>query len=401
MSSIIHSMSPMYPEERVSKKLHELSSELFVTIRPLLSAPHLSKTLQPLLRAMNSYYTNRIEGQNTRPADIERALKKNMDADEIIARKQRLALVHLECEEELEDLWSETEISGIYNPELVQLIHRTLYNKLPEKDRITEEGISLEPGELRNRRVSVGRHLPPDSVDLLSYLKEWGAFYSKLPPGEKSVIGAAAAHHRLTWIHPFSDGNGRTARLHTHLVLHRLGLTNGMWSVMRGLARNREEYYTRLNNADLPRRNDLDGRGELSQEELVRFIEFFLVIAIDQASFMSEMLRLDRIKQGIRDLLLYLSVNPFPVGSEISVIKEEGLEALHYVAITGPLERGKFMAMTGLPERTARRFLASLLEYGVLLSDSSRAPVQFHVPFKSLRFLFPHLWPEAEVDVYD
>ncbi|MGQ0697999.1 MAG: Fic family protein [Panacagrimonas sp.] len=72
--------------------------------------------------------------------------------------------------------------------------------------------------------------------------------------------------HRLNWIHPFIDGNGRSARLHSHLALHRLGITQGLWSVMRGMAREQERYYALLNNADLPRRNDLDGRGPLSQE---------------------------------------------------------------------------------------------------------------------------------------
>jgi len=53
--------------------------------------------------------------------------------------------------------------------------------------------------------------------------------------------------------------------------------------------------------------------------------------------------------------------------------------------------------MTGLPPRTARRVLASLLAFGVLLEDSPRSPVRFAVPLASLRFLFPKLWPEAEL----
>jgi hypothetical protein len=42
--------------------------------------------------------------------------------------------------------------------------------------------------------------------------------------------------------------------------------------------------------------------------------------------------------------------------------------------------------------------LATLSDYGVLKSDTHRAPVKFTVPMKSLRFLFPKLWPEAEAD---
>ena len=50
----------------------------------------------------------------------------------------------------------------------------------------------------------------------------------------RRIEEALAAHQRLAWIHPFRDGNGRVARLHTHLVLGKLGLTNGLWSPLRG-----------------------------------------------------------------------------------------------------------------------------------------------------------------------
>jgi hypothetical protein len=115
---------------------------------------------------------------------------------------------------------------------------------------------------------------------------------------------------------------------------------------------------------------------------------------------MKDMIRLDRIKDGLRELLLHLAAHPWQIGSEKSYIRMEGLEAIHYTAITGPVERRRFIAMTSLGERSGRRFLASLIDYGILRSESSRAPVSFSVPMKSLRYLFPRLWPEAEAD-YD
>src|SRR2546422_753682 len=81
----------------------------------------------------------------------------------------------------------------------------------------------------------------------------------------------AAAHHRLLWIHPFMDGNGRVARLMSHaMMLDKLD-TGAVWSVARGLARNVSEYKKLLADCDLPRRNDLDGRGALSEEALAEF----------------------------------------------------------------------------------------------------------------------------------
>lgn len=87
------------------------------------------------------------------------------------------------------------------------------------------------------------------------------------------------------------------------------------------------------------------------------------------------------------------------MGSEMSTVKVDAVEALHYAAIEGPIERARFMALTGLSPRTARRLLSSLLDYGVLAAETSRAPVRFAVPQKSLRLLFPRLWPEAEADL--
>jgi hypothetical protein len=163
------------------------------------------------------------------------------------------------------------------------------------------------------------------------------------------------------------------------------------------MARDQEGYYARLNNADLPRRNDFDGRGPLSQEELVAFASWLLQLCIDQARFMRTMLGLEQLKTRLADLLRWLEAHPWPVGSESSAIKIDALEALHYVAISGPLERARFLAMMGLPPRMARRVLASLLAFGVLREDSSRSPVRFAIPLASLRWLFPRLWPEAEV----
>lgn len=347
---------------------------------------------------MNSYYTNKIEGEHTRPADIERALRREFDADAGLAKRQRLALAHIEVESELEREAGSATVAQLYSPEFVCRIHARLYEKLPESDRLTDERAPIPPGTYRRRDVMVGRHVAPPWTLVPELLRGWAHFYASLPGVEKTVIGAACAHQRLAWIHPFTDGNGRAARLQTHLLLHSLGLTHGVWSLMRGLARTQEQYYARLNNADLPRRNDYDGRGPLSQEELVAFARYMLEVCLDQVRFMRDMLELDALRERLRGLLLHLQENPWRIGSEKSTVKLEALEALHYAAVAGPLERGRFVAMTGLGERTGRRVLASLIDFGVLTANTTRAPVCFAVPLRALRFLFPRLWPEAEAD---
>jgi Fic family protein len=391
---------PLFPEERVLAPLRDLSAQVIEECHRLTGhgvAP-LAMALQPKLRAMNSYYTNRIEGQHTHPVDIERAIRKDFDADVAIARKQRLAVAHIELEEDLErDVIGASPVS-LFSVALVFDIHKRLYEKLPDTDRVTDQGEPVVPGQYRRKDVKAGRHVAPAWQEVEGLMDGWAAYYGTLPGKETLLIGAACSHQRLAWVHPFIDGNGRTARLHTHLVLHAMGLTQGLWSPMRGLARTGEQYYARLNNADMVRRNDLDGRGPLSQEELVAFARYFLEACLDQVNFMRGRLDIQTLKGRLKTFLLSLQASPWKIGSEKSVIKLEALEPLHYVAMTGPLDRSRFTAMLGIEDRTARRILSSLLDYGILKAATPRAPVEFAIPLKSLSLLFPNLWPEVETD---
>ncbi|WP_293369387.1 Fic family protein [Nevskia sp.] len=391
------SFHPLMPEARVLGPLLEQAAALIRESHALAAqaGPGLAASLAPRLRAMNSYYTNKIEGQHTRPADIDLALAQQWSGDHREAVKQRLAIAHMDAELALE---GSADSAAAYSPDRVREIHAALYSRVPEAERLSDDGRIIVPGAWRDDARAVGQHLAPPPDEVLRLLAEWSRAYSGLQGLELPLIGVACAHQRLNWVHPFIDGNGRSARLHSHLVLHGLGLTQGLWSPMRGLARSHERYYALLNNADLPRRNDLDGRGPLSQEELLAFAGFFLDVCLDQARFIGTLLQLRSLRERIADLLNYLAARPWSFGSEKSTIRMDALEALHYTAITGPVERARFMAMTGLEARTARRVLATLLDYGVLASTSSRAPVAFAVPLSSLRFLFPRLWPEAEID---
>ena len=396
----ISQFQPLYPDARVLGPLHSLAAELITECHTLhgQAGKAVVRALRPRLRAMNSYYTNKIEGQHTRPGEIERAIQKKFNADDALAKKQRVAVAHMEVEEQLEGKFENTPPGDVFSPQAVCEIHGLLYSKLPEADRVTDEGEPIVPGKYRTRDVVAGRHKAPSWKDVDGLIEACAGRYCKLAGTEALLIGAACSPHRLAWIHPFIDGNGRAARLHTHLVLHAMGLTQGLWSPMRGLARTQEQYYARLSNADLPRRNDLDGRGSLSQEELVAFASYFLGVCLDQVRFMRERLDLATLKGRLKSLLVYLQEQPWEVGSEKSVVKIEALEALHYVAMTGPIDRSTFIRMTSLGDRTGRRVLASLLNFGVLTEESPRSPVSFGAPLSSLRFLFPNLWPEAEVD---
>ena len=347
-------------------------------------------SIAPLLRAMNSYYTNRIEGQHTLPIEIEQALRQDFAVNADTRRRQRLAVAHMHTEAWAEAHAAQTEWPRLFEPEVVCVLHQHLFEQLPEPDRLGDRGDVLVPGALRTREVSAGGHVAPRAAAVPLFLKRMADAYGRTRAGELAIVAVAAAHHRLTWVHPFIDGNGSVARLHSQVLLQGLGLTNGVWSPLRGLARSQPRYCELLAKADLHRRNDLDGRGTLSEQGLIAFCDYFLDICIDQAGFMAQLLDIQSMKDRMAACLACESHR------EGSAIRMEALTPMHYLFLGGPMDRGAFKAMTGMALRSADRLLQALLARGLLVSDTPKGAIRFGVPLHTLRFYFPALWPEAE-----
>lgn len=397
----VTSFQPLFPEERVLDGPFERASALVANSRSLLAKSRgpVAVALAPLLRSMNSYYSNKIEGQHTTPVSIEQALRTHYSADSAERSKQHMAIAHIRAEEQLEAQWQGVRTDELFDPQRIALIHRLFFEGMPVVDRITADGQVVFPGVWREKGVKVGNHIAPPSELVPALLGEWSRRYSRIRGAEMQVIAIACSHQRLAWVHPFMDGNGRVCRLHSHLALHALGLTDGLWSPLRGFARTHDEYYQRLAAADLGRRNDLDGRGNLSQEELVRFVSYFLDCCMDQVDFMLKLTAFDAFRARLRDLLLHLDANPWQIGSDRSVVKaEKSWLALETVALLRPLSRAEFTQILGESESTGRRIVRTLLDFGIIESPSQRGDLSFALPLKSLRFLFPKLWPEADLD---
>ncbi len=352
--------------------------------------------LAELLRGMNSYYTNKIEGQHTLPSQLESALKKQFSEDADISRKQRLAIAHLDAQAWAEKKYANTDWRDLLKPDVVCALHEQLFAALPEGDRIIEDpkhserDYVMQPGQLRTREVKVGEHEAPLAARLPLFMQRFADAYQGTRDGELALLAVAAAHHRLAWIHPFPDGNGRVVRLHSYLLLKSMGLTNGVWSPLRGLARTQSAYYLRLAHADMPRHGELDGRGNLSEQRLVEFIDYFLDTCIDQARFMASMLNMQTMRERIRACVAFESAR------DGSGIRMEAELALFTLFTTGPMERGDFKRITGLAMRTAERLLQALEIRALVRSATPKGKLIFGIPFDALRFYFPKLWPEAE-----
>ncbi len=343
--------------------------------------------LADLVRAMNCHYSNLIEGHDTHPIDIERALRNDYSTDPRKRDLQLEAKAHIAVQQ-----W--IDAGGVRGREVsmagIQEVHRRFCAELPESLLWVEnpdsgERFKLVPGELRTRDVKVGAHVSISAGAVPRFLARFEQAFSGLGKAE-AILSAAAAHHRLLWIHPFLDGNGRVARLMSHASLLEALDTGGIWSVARGLARNVAAYKAHLTACDLPRRNDLDGRGTLSQEYLAEFTRFYLEICLDQIHFMEDLVQPDRLRARI---LLWAEEE-----IRIGLLPPKSGQVLEAILYRGALPRGDAANLVGTGERQARRIVAALLAKGVVTATSTRAPLHLAFPATLAARWMPGLFPE-------
>lgn len=389
MSSQTHRFEPLLPTlphpdlEALAEEVCRRAFELKRLVHPVTEA-----RLAKLLRSVNSYYSNRIEGQQTHPKDIERALRKSFSKEPAKARLQRLAIAHIRTQEAMEIQLAQTPGLPVFGADFLASLHRGFYGRLPKEDRIAPEGDEVVPGEFRRRDVTVGGHVAPDWGSVPAFLKRAEEVYAAASGLSTKLIAIACAHHRIAWVHPFRDGNGRVVRLQSQAALIQHGAGSALWSVSRGLARDVQAYYDRLADADSPRRGDVDGRGNLSETGLGAFAKHFLETCLDQVTFMGKMLDLTTLRGRVQGYLVYLS----QLDKEV---RAETAPALHYLFLAGSAPRGEFKQTTGLASRSADRAIAALLKRGLLESDSSKGAVRFGLPLESLSYYFPTFYPEA------
>ena len=343
--------------------------------------------LADLVRSMNCYYSNLIEGHDTHPVDIERALKKDYSADPKKRNLQLEAAAHIAVQKWIDEgglAGSATTSKAILE------IHRRFCELLPDEllfieHPTTKEKIAVIPGALREHDVEVGRHVPVSPGALPRFLQRFEDVYGALGKSE-TIVGAAAAHHRLLWIHPFLDGNGRVARLMSYATLRETLQTGGIWSIARGLARNVEAYKRHLANCDLPRRNDLDGRGSLSEEALAEFTRFFLETCLDQVKFMEELVQPDKLRARAK-LWADEEIATGALPPKAGIV----LDAILY---RGALPRGDLPEILSTSPRSARRVVAALIERGVVTAQTTKSDLHIAFPARLAGRWMPGLFPE-------
>lgn len=386
-------MEPLLFGERVPAGLMDLAVEIRSEAESLGKRlhPDSAAELADFVRIMNCYYSNLIEGHNTRPRDIERALE-GAELDEEIRPLALEARAHVLVQREIDRQHRDGTLPSPTSTEFILWVHRAFYEEMPDEFRFASypdgRRVEIVPGHLRaegDPELVVGRHHPPSSHRVEAFLEHFERRYGEVEnaPGG-SIIAIACAHHRLNCIHPFLDGNGRVSRLMSHAMALKAGIGGGgLWSISRGLARGLREpgdYKRMMMLADTMRQGDMDGRGNLSERALEDFCTWFLGVMLDQIRFSARMFDLDGLEVRYRRLIA-------------DVTGDERASAMMSAVLRhGELERGAAATVLRVSPATARRTLARMVEQGFLTSSSPKTPVRIAFPDAWRERLFPNLF---------
>ena len=187
-----HQFEPLMPSDARIEPLLSKAGDL-ARAATALAGKRVPPELRTLLRSMNSYYTNRIEGQHTRPHEIELALAQDFSANKDLAAKQRLAVAHIEAEAALEQRYQgEQGVQVLYSLDGVQDLHHELFGRLPEGDWDAADGQIVEPGHIRSKEVSVGQHIAPVVGSVPMFIERWASRYGNVRRGEAALVAMAA-----------------------------------------------------------------------------------------------------------------------------------------------------------------------------------------------------------------
>lgn len=387
-------MNPLFPEG--DGILVELAIDLIKKSAKLSEALHpiTRSAIARLIEPMNSYYSNLIEGHNTNPLDIEKALNRDYSTEPKKRALQLESRSHVRIQKLMKEKLKE-ENYNVCSSDFIKWLHKEFYNDMPIEFRstLTKSGKKLDvtPGEFRGGEVEVGAHICPEAASLDRFMAAFSEAYNpeKISDATKRIIGIAASHHRLAWIHPFQDGNGRVVRLYSEALFIKEEIDgNGLWSISRGLAIHNKDYYSALHNADHERQGDYDGRGNLSNKFLLEFCVFFLKTAIDQVSFMSKLIEIDSSLERISNYIDLMTVR--------KGFKPEAKFILQEAFLKGKVGRGEVLRLTGKKESTARRIMKDLINEGLLKEKPGefKKALYINFPVKVAPYLFPKLYPK-------
>lgn len=313
--------------------------------------PAVAEELRRRARVRSTHYSTRIEGNRLTLAEAEEVLAgqrtrfhgRERDVSEV--RNYWQALLRVEE-------WAARRTP--LTEELIQRLHGLVERGARARRTSYRDGQNV----IRDSETGAIVYLPPEAREvpaLMAGLVDW----VERAEGEELPVPmiAGLAHYQLATIHPYWDGNGRTARLLATFLLHRGGYgLHGFFSLEEYHARDLESYYRSL--AAHPHHNYYEGRAEA---DLTPWLEYFLqVLAAVFGAALREALR--------------AAASGFTAEPEmLRRLDPRARAVLGLFARQDRIAARDVAAALGLSERMARELLRDWVQEGLLeVVDSSR-----------------------------
>ena len=359
-----------------------------------------------LLRMVNCFYSNKIEGNPTHPKELLRAQDADSHGDDSAPPEAIMEhLAHIETQ--IKFGGAEVAFDQACTEEFIKGLHKSFYERCGDNlrkvknrdgsDALDKEGkpLLVVPGEYRQHLVTVGRHEPLDSSEIKGYMDWLQRVYNPQNiHGTTRVIAAAGLHHRLAWIHPFIDGNGRVIRLLTDCYMRNAGFGGyGLWSITRGFGRDTKAYYSALARADTPRQGSTDGRGKLSDAGLLEFTKYFIDTALDQVRFFSDLLEPKKLNIRI-DYYFEMRAKgglPDEDGRPLPLLKIVARDIYKLLLDKGPMKRADIVAHLDKGEQTLRPVFQQM-ERENLIHAKPKRDIELKISAPAIEFLFPNVF---------
>ena len=234
-----------------------------VTSLPL--TPIVLKSLRETARLYTTHYSTMIEGNALAPAQVEEVLKHKghfpgRERDENEVKGYYAALTQVEQ-------WAASRT--LITEKMIQTLHALVMSdgRTNISPTVYRDGQNV----IRDGHTRSIIYMPPEAKDvktLMDGMINWIAQNQDVP----CAIVAGIAHYQFATIHPYYDGNGRTARLLTTLILH-LGSYDlkGLYSLEEYYAKNLGAYYEAISVGES--HNYYMGRAE---SDITKWVEYFV-----------------------------------------------------------------------------------------------------------------------------
>ncbi|PIY96019.1 MAG: cell filamentation protein Fic [Candidatus Kerfeldbacteria bacterium CG_4_10_14_0_8_um_filter_42_10] len=210
--------------------------------------PYIFFQLKEIFQMMESLGSVRIEGNNTTLAEF---VEKIIERTSVKTEDEQLKEI-FNIDKAIKFIEENVNSQTVFSRALISELHKIIVDGLTPPP--AGEG-SRMPGAYRSTSVSIvnSSHKPPEPIRVLGYMDGLIDFVNKPVDLQNDLLVTALAHHRLAWIHPFDNGNGRLIRMFTYALLVKQGFKVKDGRILNPTAifcMDRNKYYDMLELAD-------------------------------------------------------------------------------------------------------------------------------------------------------